>query len=400
MKNKIQNKTKNYCPAPFRQVCINPLGELSPCCMVNTEGFGKITEDINDSIDDIQSTPAWQGFLQAHKDEKMPEICEKSCGRHFPSEYHNQWSYAEQEKWEDKTFDIKRADIAFSNLCNLTCTMCSSTFSSEWIKLSEKIGKKVSDVPWNYSVDQVKELASQLSTCELINIKGGEPFFNPRFKIFLKELADRNTDIHLPILTNGTVIDDEALTQFSRFTRKPTFCVSLESTNDDLYQLIRGGKYTFSDIRKNIQYIKNNYPNLILKTNYVLGAWNIDSFKIDMENLRDAGITDCNILVIHGPLDQSIKVVNKTARMKWVKIFEEEKELYPDFYKTIIKDGWDKGIIENMYTLPLIDGCFRHKQKFVDAANSHIDIRKDTQNIDLKFDNILDIVPNYIENMK
>lgn len=400
MKNKIENKTKNYCPAPFRQVCINPLGELSPCCMVNTEGFGKITEDINDSIDDIQSTPAWQGFLQAHKDEKMPEICEKSCGRHFPSEYHNQWSYAEQEKWEDKTFDIKRADIAFSNLCNLTCTMCSSTFSSEWIKIQKKWNKPSKDVPWNFSIDQVVELAKQLSTCDLINIKGGEPFFNPRFKIFLKELADRNTDIHLPILTNGTIIDDEALEQFSRFTRKPTFCVSLESTNDDLYQLIRGDKYKFSDIKRNIQYVKNNYPNLILKTNYVLGAWNIDNFKNDMMNLRDTGITDCNILVIHGPIEQSIKLVNKKVRNKWIEIFQREITDYPNFYRTIIKDKWAEHLIQNMKEMDYQPGTKERFEWCLEKSNGYINLRKDIQNIDLKFTDILEVVPNYIENMK
>lgn len=393
----IEHKIKNYCPAPFRQVCINSLGELSPCCMVNLEGFGKITEDLNDSINDIQSAPAWQEFLEAHKKETMPEICEKSCGLHYPSEYHNHWEWAKQEGWKEKTFDIKRADIAFSNLCNLTCTMCTSTFSSEWIKLQNKRGHDTTDVPWNFSVDQVKELAHQVSTCNLINIKGGEPFFNPRFKIFLKELADKNTDIHLPILTNATVIDDEALTQLSRFTRKPTFCVSLESTDNDLYQFIRGGKYTFDDIKKNIQYVSKNFPKLILKTNYVLGAWNIDNFKYDMQNLRDAGITDCNILIIHGPYEQSINVVNHKARKKWIEVFEKELLDYPDFYKTIIKDGWDRQIVDNMKELKFNKP---DSLAMVKKANSYIDLRKRYQNINLKANNILDLVPNYIENMK
>jgi MoaA/NifB/PqqE/SkfB family radical SAM enzyme len=393
----IEHKIKNYCPAPFRQVCINPLGELSPCCMVNTEGFGKITEDIDKSINDIQSAPAWQEFLQTHKDEKMPEICERSCGRHYPSEYHNHWEWAKQEGWIDKTFDIKRADIAFSNLCNLSCTMCTSTFSSEWIKLQNKQGKITSDVPWNFSIEQVKELASQLSTCELINIKGGEPFFNPRFKVFLKELADRNTDIHLPILTNGTIIDDDALEQLSRFTRKPTFCISLESTQNNLYRFIRGGKYTFDDIKNNIKYIKEKFPKLILKTNYVLGAYNIDNFKLDMENLRAAGITDCNILIIHAPYEQSINVVNLNTRKRWIEIFQKELKDYPDFYKTIIKDGWDKQIIENMTELK-----FKKPDslRMVKKSNEYVDLRKNIQNIDLAANSILDLVPNYIENMK
>lgn len=394
----ITNKQKNYCPAPFRQVCINPIGELSPCCMINTEGFGKITDELKQSLDDIQQTPKWQEFLQAHKDEKMPEICEKSCGRHFPSEYHHHWTWANLESWEDKTADIKRADIAFSNLCNLTCTMCSSTFSSEWIKLNKKIGlPDIKDEPWNFSLDQVKELANKLSTCDLINIKGGEPFFNPRFKVFLKELADRNTNIHLPILTNGTIIDDEALTQLSRFTSKPTFCVSLESTNDKLYQLIRGGKYTFTDIKNNIAYVKNKFPKLTIKTNYVLGSWNISNFTQDMQNLRDAGIVDCNILVVHGPYEQSIKVVGPKAREKWISEFKQELLNHPSFYYTITKDGIDKQLILNLRTLPF---TYPNIKDCIEVCNTFIDLRKDAQGIDLKLHSILGVVPNYVSNME
>ena len=74
----IKHKKENYCPAPFRQVCINPLGELSPCCMVNTEGFGKINEDLANSLEDLQNSSKWQDFIQQHKDNKMPSICEEA----------------------------------------------------------------------------------------------------------------------------------------------------------------------------------------------------------------------------------------------------------------------------------------------------------------------------------
>ena len=393
----ITNKQKNYCPAPFRQVCINPIGELSPCCMINTEGFGKITDELNQSVNSIQQTSKWQEFLNQHKQEQMPEICEKSCGRHFPSEYHHQWAWSKSESWEDKTADIKRADIAFSNLCNLTCTMCSSTFSSEWIKIKKKMGLTVNDTPWNFSIDQVIELANKLSTCDIINIKGGEPFFNPRFKIFLKELADKNTNIHLPILTNGTIIDDEALTQLSRFTRTPTFCVSLESTNDKLYQLIRGGKYTFTDIKNNIAYVKNKFPKLIIKANYVLGSWNISNFTQDMNNLRNAGVVDCNILIVHHPYEQGIKVVGPKAREKWILEFEQELLNYPSFYYTMTKGGIDEQLILNLRTLPFTPPDIK---ECVKECNTYIDIRRDNQGIDLKLYSILGVVPNYIGNME
>ena len=395
----IQNKEKNYCPAPFRQLCINPHGELSPCCMVNDpgDGFGKLTENVGSSLKDLKKGKEWRAFFKSHKKEKMPILCEDACGIHYPSEYHNQWQWADSENWQDKNIEIKRADIAFSNLCNLSCTMCSASFSSEWIKISSKKYGDIPFKPWNFSETQVKELANEVSSCNVVNIKGGEPFFNPRLKIFLKELADKNLNVHLPILTNGTVIDDEALEQFSRFTAKPTYVVSLESTNNDLYQYIRGGKFTYDDVCKNIDYVKNNYPNLLLKVNYVLGAWNIDNFLNDMENLRLAGIEDCNILVIHDPLEQSIKIVNHEARNKWIDSFTRDKEKNPNFYKTIVKDGWDKMLIENMKSLPFNKV---NKTRMLKLANQYISIRKNMQSISINFKSITDVVPNYLKNME
>lgn len=396
----IQNKEKNYCPAPFRQLCINPHGELSPCCMVNDpgDGFGKLTENVGGSLKDLKKGKEWRAFFKSHKQEKMPKLCEDACGIHYPSEYHNQWNWADSENWQDKNVEIKRADIAFSNLCNLSCTMCSATFSSEWIKITSKKYGDIPFKPWNFSETQVKELANEVSSCNIVNIKGGEPFFNPRLKIFLKELADKNLNVHLPILTNGTVIDDEALEQFSRFTAKPTYVVSLESTNNDLYQYIRGGKFTYDDVCKNIDYVKNNYPNLLLKVNYVLGAWNIDNFVNDMENLRLAGIEDCNILVIHDPLEQSIKIVNHEARNKWIDSFIKDKEKNPNFYETIVKDGWDKMLIENMKSLPF--DKVKNKTRMLKIANQYISIRKNMQSIPINFKSITDVVPNYLKNME
>lgn len=395
----IEGKKENYCPAPFRQLCINPFGELSPCCMVNerNEGFGKLTDDVGTSLAELQKNKKWRKFKRDHLNESMPKLCESACGRHFPSEYHNQWSWAKAEGWVDKSVDIKRADIAFSNLCNLSCTMCSPSFSSEWIKLIHKVTGDKPFEPWNFSVHQVKELAEQVKDCKIVNIKGGEPFFNPRLALFLKELADRNIYVHLPILTNGTIINDEALVQFSRFEAKPTFVVSLESTNNDLYQYIRGGKYTFDDIRKNIAYVKENYPNLLIKTNYILGAWNIDNFTQDMENLRNAGVEDCNILVVHDPVEQSIKIVNQMARENWIKKFIKDMDNNPSFYDTMIKDGWDKMLISNMRSV--IFKPQKHKKTMLVQANKYINYRRNIQNTAVNFNCITEIVPNYLKNM-
>ena len=60
----ITNLHKNFCPAPFRQLSIGPKGELTPCCLINNEGFGKVNGDSVDvSLDEILNGKEWQDFL-------------------------------------------------------------------------------------------------------------------------------------------------------------------------------------------------------------------------------------------------------------------------------------------------------------------------------------------------
>ena len=69
-----------------------------------------------------------------------------------------------------------------------------------------------------------------------------------------------------------------------------TIAFSLESTDDKLYSFIRGGDFTYSkDIVPNLKYIKEKFPNIRIKTNYLIGAFNIENMFTDMEKLIEDG---------------------------------------------------------------------------------------------------------------
>jgi MoaA/NifB/PqqE/SkfB family radical SAM enzyme len=389
----ITNLHKNFCPAPFRQLSIGPKGELTPCCLINNEGFGKVNGDSVDvSLDEILNGKEWQDFLNAHRNEQMPEICIKHCSwSGATAEYHNQWQWAIGENWIEKEVKIERADISFSNICNLTCTMCNETFSSEWMKEKPELDVK----SWNFSEKQSKELATLVKDCKVINIKGGEPLMNQRFLSFLKELSTISVTPHLPVLSNGTVMNDEILEELSKFSQ-PTIAFSLESTDDRLYSFIRGGKFSYSDtILKNLKHIKQNFPKIKVKVNYLIGAFNIDNMFKDMEKLIDDGFDEINVILISvGPIEQSLTVVHPSVKNPLADKFLKYVNEHSDKFFTLIKDNVHLNVANDL-----------RSPTFEQIPKEELDYRIDTvlkarqkQKLNLN-DSILDLVPNYYVNM-
>jgi MoaA/NifB/PqqE/SkfB family radical SAM enzyme len=360
--------------------------------MVMEQGFGKIDENLKESLTSLLNSSTWQEFLQAHKEDRMPEICHHYCSMQYPAEYHRQWKWAQNEGWKDKEHKITRADISFSNICNLTCTMCNDNFSTEWIKERREETKYKA---WNFSESQIKELASLLSTCDMINIKGGEPLMNPRFGSFLKFLGDMNENIHIPVLSNGTVINNDILAQLSRF-RNPTISFSLESTDDRLYRFIRGGEYTYTGtIIKNLNHIKKHYPKIKVKAGYLIGALNIENIVTDLKQLKEDGFYQINILTINGPIEQSIRIINREIRKINANKFAQFVLDNEEFFCEVLDNNKVNLIAEELVT------DFNYIPNIVDLTNridQHIKMRN-RQFPDLKITSISDISPNYFKNV-
>ena len=94
---------------------------------------------------------------------------------------------------QEKSY-IRHLEITFSNLCNITCAMCSSEFSSSWINLDKKaIAKGLNFREFTRPYQKINRMTKTLmeeilehsSEFDLVIIKGGEPTVEPLCLEFL-----------------------------------------------------------------------------------------------------------------------------------------------------------------------------------------------------------------------
>lgn len=150
----------------------------------------------------------------------------------------------------DNIFDIEDnpklqyLDINFSNMCNLNCVMCSSEFSSKWIEYDKQIIDKfkfrdhvkpflkVERVPKSF-IDQIK-----IKDLKVIEVKGGEPFIEPRFIYFIDRFLNESGTAFVHLTTNLTHFPDDLKEKLSKI-QNLSVDVSVDGTGD-VYKYIRG----------------------------------------------------------------------------------------------------------------------------------------------------------------
>lgn len=337
MTEHMQYKGNKFCTEPYRTVCIGTTGGVSPCCALSEMNLGSVTEDSANSINQVYNSKQWKRFFKANQSGNFPLECVKKCNRYGITTFKESWKIAERSNWKLRDKTPISADIAFGNLCNLSCTMCSSVFSSEWIKIEKKENGSSQYKPWNFSNKQIIELAEYIKDVERIVIKGGEPMYNPRFPLFVKELAKYKTDRDFTLITNLSIIQHEALEHIEKFRigeQHAYIQASLESCDEDYYKLIRGGKDTsFANFANNFNEIQKNYKNIRLRVHYLINAWTLHRLKDDIEILQDIGVNKISMDTIFGPEEQSFITQNKSSRKKAMKTLINLIEKYPRLFE-------------------------------------------------------------------
>lgn len=115
----------------------------------------------------------------------------------------------------DRTL-LRHVDLSFSNLCNLSCVMCSSEYSTRWAGpdararaqgLEFRAFTRAFDQPKRAPAAVIDSIFHQADELDLIVIKGGEPTRDPHCLAFLRRLAARPHPKKQPwvvIQSNGT----------------------------------------------------------------------------------------------------------------------------------------------------------------------------------------------------
>ena len=126
--------------------------------------------------------------------------------------------------WDDESFKngewpITFLEVTASNVCNQSCVMCNSFFSSKWVNVDKEALKQGMDFRENdrlpdglrkyrLSDSDVDKLIGILPTVKTLVLKGGEPFADPANMRILEAASELENPPFVTIVTNGATLTE------------------------------------------------------------------------------------------------------------------------------------------------------------------------------------------------
>jgi len=281
-----------FCYMPWHGLTITANGDIKPCCQWRGS-LGKVSS-VN--IASIYNNNKIQNLRQEFLNGDKPISCSSCWEREeMIGTSRRMWF---TDKFVDPTDKVAtyvptveeikwyQVDVNLSNVCNLKCRMCGSWASNQWfdeeLELS-KLDKRYLKSNIDHSViqhdaSQLEDILNNLKYIKRIDFKGGEPMLAKNHVEFLEEIINKgySNQITLQYTTNGTVVNPKILEALSKF-KNVRLMFSIEGTGN-LYEYIRGGKYTLTDLDGVINDY-NKLPNVNIGFNVTIQAYNLNNLK-------------------------------------------------------------------------------------------------------------------------
>lgn len=262
------------------------------------------------------------------------------------------------ENYLDRKFDFKpkALELAFSNVCNLACSYCSPSFSTEWINDIKNNGMYKTantDIRLHYSrgIDDNKPVDMNLfwewfedisEGLESIRITGGEPLLHEEtFETFAK-MKNVNPDVECVIHTNlcqKPKIIERFISSVNEF-KTVRINVSNESAGK-VAEFIRDGM-VYNEWLDNLREIceKTKATISVSTTITALCLISLDELFLDIfsirKNLKNKPYVSINFATY--PVFQSISCLSKTERVfykhKYKTFYKENQNNFLDLEKT------------------------------------------------------------------
>jgi MoaA/NifB/PqqE/SkfB family radical SAM enzyme len=144
------HQSKSFCLLPFVHSCIWHNGNVRPCCVADGNIFGNVKDQ---SLDEIYSNnnQILREFRKEMINGKLPDACFRCKDQedHGGISYRTGTSMKHDHLIDEIEFDsegnltenkIYMWDVRLSNLCNLTCRICSPKDSSKIALEHQKLG--------------------------------------------------------------------------------------------------------------------------------------------------------------------------------------------------------------------------------------------------------------------
>ena len=191
-------------------------------------------------------------------------------------------------------------DLDITNYCNLRCKYCSHFTSAGDVK---------QDLPTKEWLDFFQEL----NRCGIMTVclQGGEPFYRKDLPELIEGIV-RNR-MRFNILSNGTLISDEAAAFLASTNRCDGVQISIDGSNDQAHDVFRGNG-SFSKALKGIEFLRKHTVPVSVRV--TLHKKNIhDLEKIARLLLEDLGLPEftTNAASYMGLCRENVKEVQLTA---------------------------------------------------------------------------------------
>lgn len=293
------------CTAPWMHFAVgsHPDGFITmPCCRF------RLGDDSRWNANKFEN-PAFAtsklGYLEQIRQrmlagERLPE-CDKCWREERDRGYsmrHTMHKRMPLDEISDKTkFSLRYLEVFFSNLCNLSCRMCSIVDSSQWANLHNNafLPAGITDhqtVPKHFldsdgrAKTQAKpfdpSLLQNIDLSDLIEVKilGGEPMMSPDHLMFLDSLMSQSKDpskIKLVYHTNGTKRPPEKVVEYWKQMDEIEIVFSIDGYDSvNNYQRIGSDWQTIQDNIKWYASLDINFHMRIHTVLSVLTVWSVD----------------------------------------------------------------------------------------------------------------------------
>lgn len=304
-----------YCIMPFASIRIeDALNEQStkirPCCFYKYD-HKPLFNNIREYLDSTELAQLQHHLLTKNE---LPPGC-VACQK---VENANQLSV---RQLKEKYFNInaltntaiQELDLFVSNVCNLTCVMCSPKFSSAVGAEYKKLGL-VDDV-FNFDeTDFILENLTVLTNLKYVSIAGGEFFYAKQHKKILRALVDHNIP-NIKITTNGTIYNQHTVDVLKEIPN-----LSLRFSIDglgDLYEFIRYPA-KWHEVEHNILKFKQELPDAHIEMVIVMNSLTIFGV-FDWLAFANKNNIETHFINILGPM------------LSWETLTDEERKIASEF---------------------------------------------------------------------
>ena len=262
------NLPETICPMPWRSLDIDALGNIGPCCDFNNSTVKTEFDPTKDSLESAYNSNWMRQLRQDFRAGKKPAGCgrcwrEEASGIESKRQIYSKRFGTDSSaiNWdEDDVKNLHTMSIAFGNVCNFQCRICSSKSSS---KIATETDDKVAieKGQWIRNAKNIWEELIRNPQIRHFDFAGGEPLLDKEHLRVLKILIEYGIaeKVSLHYNTNGSVINDELLDIWKNF-KLVDIAVSIDDLGERFnYQRPGVGKrWNWDLVEQNVKYIQQH----------------------------------------------------------------------------------------------------------------------------------------------